>query len=93
MVDDIDTNREITAAFLEDTGYHVDTASSGVEAIQMLGCERYDLVLMDIQMPVMDGAAATKRVRAMPMPIKDIPIIAMTAHVSPQQVKSFSTRA
>ena len=89
VVDDIDSNREISAAYLEDTGYHVDTASSGVEAIQMLGCERYDLVLMDIQMPVMDGAAATKRVRAMPAPVKDIPIIAMTAHVLPQQVKSF----
>ena len=89
MVDDIDTNREIVEAYLEESGYRVDASSSGVEAIQMLGSEHYDLVLMDIQMPFMDGAAATKRIRAMPDPIKDIPIIAMTGNVLPQQVKSF----
>jgi len=89
IVDDIDTNREIVEAYLEESGYRVDCVSSGVEAIQMLGSEHYDLVLMDIQMPFMDGAAATKRIRAMPAPIKDIPIIAMTGNVLPQQVRAF----
>jgi PAS domain S-box-containing protein len=89
VVDDLDTNREIVEAYLEDNGYHVDTVGSGVEAIQMLGSEHYDLILMDIQMPNMDGAAATKHIRAMPHPIRDIPIIAMTGNVLPQQVKAF----
>ena len=89
MVDDLDTNREIVETYLEDIGYQVDTVGSGVEAIQMLGSERYDLVLMDIQMPIMDGVTATKHIRAMPHPIKDIPIIAMTGNVLPQQVRSY----
>ncbi len=89
VVDDLDTNREIVEAYLEDTGYHVDTVDSGIEAIQMLGSQHYDLILMDIQMPIMDGAAATRRIRAMPPPIGDIPIIAMTGNVLPQQVKAF----
>jgi CheY-like chemotaxis protein len=89
VVDDLDTNREIVEAYLEDIGYHVDTVGSGVEAIQMLGSERYDLVLMDIQMPIMDGVTATKHIRAMPYPIGDIPIVAMTGNVLPQQVRAY----
>ena len=88
VVDDLDTNREILETYLEDIGYQVDTVGSGSEAIQALGSERYDLVLMDIQMPIMDGVTATKCIRALPDPIKDIPIIAMTGHVLPQQVRS-----
>ncbi len=89
VVDDLDTNREIVEAYLEDIGYHIDTVGSGVEAIQALGTERYDLVLMDIRMPFMDGVTATRHIRDMPHPIKDIPIIAMTGNVLPQQVRSY----
>jgi PAS domain S-box-containing protein len=89
VIDDIDTNLEIVEAYLVDNGYRVDCVTSGLEAIQMLGANKYDLILMDIQMPIMDGVAATKRIRAMPAPIRDIPIIAMTGNVLPQQVRSF----
>jgi CheY-like chemotaxis protein len=89
VIDDIDTNLEIVEAYLVDNGYRVDCVTSGLEAIQMLGANEYDLILMDIQMPIMDGVAATKRIRAMPAPIRDIPIIAMTGNVLPQQVRSF----
>ena len=89
VVDDLDTNREIVETYLEDIGYQVDTVGSGSEAIQALGSERYDLVLMDIQMPIMDGVTATKHIRAMPHPIKNIPIIAVSANVLPQQVRSY----
>jgi len=89
VVDDLDTNREIVEAYLEDIGYQIDTVGSGVEAIQMLESESYDLVLMDIQMPIMDGVTATKHIRAMPQPIRDIPIVAMTGNVLPQQVRSY----
>ena len=89
VVDDLNTNREIIEAYLEDSGYRVDSAGSAVEAIEMLASEPFDLVLMDIQMPNMDGVAATQRIRQLPPPIRDIPIIAMTGNVLPRQVKSF----
>ena len=89
VVDDLDTNREIVEAYLDERGYQVDTAGSAMDALQMLGSATYDLILMDIQMPVMDGVAATKRIRALPRPIRDVPIIAMTGNVLPEQVKSF----
>jgi CheY-like chemotaxis protein len=89
VIDDIDTNLEIVEAYLQDNGYHVDCVGSGLDGIQLLGSAQYDLILMDIQMPIMDGIAATKRIRALAAPICDIPIIAMTGNVLPQQVKSF----
>ena len=88
VIDDIDTNLEIVEAYLQDNGYHVECVSSGPEAIQLLGSARYDLILMDVQMPFMDGIAATKRIRALAAPIRDIPIIAMTGNVMPQQVRT-----
>jgi PAS domain S-box-containing protein len=89
LVDDLETNQEIVKAYLEDGGYEVVTVSGGEEAINCLREEPIDLVLMDIQMPVMDGVAATRAIRAMEAPIKDIPVIAMTGNVLPQQVQSF----
>ncbi|MDR3460929.1 MAG: ATP-binding protein [Beijerinckiaceae bacterium] len=89
VVDDIDTNREIMEAYLGDNGYSVGTASSGAEAISMLQNEHFDLVLMDIQMPLMDGVTATRVIRALPNSVKDIPIVAMTGNVLPQQVRTF----
>ena len=88
VVDDIETNCEIVEAYLRDNGYEVATVCSAVDAIRILQSERYDVVLMDVQMPGMDGVTATKCIRALPAPIKDIPIIAMTGHVLPQQVQS-----
>ncbi len=89
VVDDIDANREIVGAYLEYTGYHVDAVGSAPEAFGLLARAPFDLVLMDIQMPDMDGITATKWIRALDSPIKNIPIIAMTGSVLPQQVKLF----
>jgi PAS domain S-box-containing protein len=88
VVDDIETNCEIVEAYLTDNGYEVATVCCAADAIHILQSERYDVVLMDVQMPGMDGVTATKCIRALPAPIKDVPIIAMTGHVLPQQVES-----
>jgi PAS domain S-box-containing protein len=89
LVDDLQTNREIVGAYLEDGGYDVVPTSSGAEAISRLRKEKFDLVLMDIQMPSMDGVAATRAIREMGSPVREIPILAMTGNVLPQQIQAF----
>jgi len=89
LVDDLETNREIVRAYLEDGGYDVVPVGSGAEAISRLRKEKVDLVLMDIQMPDMDGVAATHAIRGMGSPVREIPILAMTGNVLPQQIQEF----
>ena len=89
LVDDLETNREIVGAYLEDGGYDAVSVGSGAEAISRLRKEKFDLVLMDIQMPDMDGVAATGIIREMGSPVRDIPILAMTGNVLPQQIQVF----
>jgi CheY-like chemotaxis protein len=88
-VDDLETNREIVGAYLEDGGYDVVPIGSGAEAICRLRKEKFDLVLMDIQMPNMDGVTATRAIREMGSPVREIPILAMTGNVLPQQIQAF----
>ena len=89
LVDDLETNREIVGAYLEDGGYDAVSVGSGAEAISRLRKEKFDLVLMDIQMPDMDGVAATRAIREMGSPVREIPILAMTGNVLPQQIQVF----
>jgi PAS domain S-box-containing protein len=89
LVDDIDADLEIVGHYLRDDGYGVEPCDSAAKAIALLETAPFDLVLMDIQMPVIDGLAATKLIRAMGSPIGDIPIIALTRNVLPQQIRSF----
>ena len=89
LVDDIDTNREIVQAYLERGGYHVVTAASARDAFNLLEIETIDLILMDVQMPVMDGVAATRYIRTLAPPVGKIPIIALTGNILPQQIRSF----
>lgn len=79
VVDDMALNREIACAFLQDAGLQVAEAANGEEALARLAEQHCDLVLMDVQMPVLDGLAAARRIRA-GSGCPDIPIIAMTAH-------------
>ncbi|MDP4021909.1 ATP-binding protein [Methylobacterium sp. NEAU 140] len=86
LVEDGEMNREVAQAILEHMGYRVDLACDGQEAVRMVqGCA-YDLVLMDVEMPVMDGMTATRRIRTLDGPVRHIPIVAMTAHILPEQV-------
>jgi signal transduction histidine kinase/CheY-like chemotaxis protein len=84
LAEDVEVNREIVSALMEPTGIAIDCVVNGVEAVRLFerDPERYDLILMDMQMPEMDGCDATRRIRALALPwAQKIPIIALTANV------------
>jgi len=80
LVEDNEINREVVVGLLEDDGLRIDQAENGQRAVEMIEASDYDLVLMDMQMPVLDGVAATRAIRANPR-FALLPIIAMTANV------------
>ncbi len=81
LVEDNKINRQVAAEFLEQARFYVDIAENGQEAINILQSEKYDCVLMDIQMPVMDGLTATSHLREKEQ-FKDLPVLAMTANAT-----------
>ncbi|QLA16097.1 PAS domain S-box protein [Desulfolutivibrio sulfoxidireducens] len=82
IAEDNITNQQVAVGILTKLGMRVDAVANGVEALQALRSIPYDIVLMDVQMPVMDGFEATRQVRSAQSAVLDhaIPIIAMTAH-------------
>ena len=82
LVEDVEENRMLIQAFLRQTGCRLEMAVNGSDAVEKFSAGRFDLVLMDIQMPVMDGYTATRRIRAREAAAGTgpTPIVALTAH-------------
>lgn len=92
LAEDNKVNLFITESMLNDWGFNVDVAGNGEEVLRLMELKDYDLVLMDIQMPIMDGLEATKRIREMRDPNKSrVPVIAITANTGRQAHKQFMT--
>lgn len=86
VVDDLDANREIVRALLEATGQQVHEASGGAQAVSLAVRQTFDLILMDLQMPGMDGFATTRAIRRLSPENSTTPIIALSANVLPEHV-------
>ena len=89
IVDDNATNRVVAQALCEMFGCTSETAEDGQEALDAVQATRFDLILMDIKMPRMDGVAATKAIRALQGPAATTPIIALTANADPDDAKKY----
>jgi CheY-like chemotaxis protein len=82
IVEDQALNRDVAQGMLKAIGVETDTAADGEDALAKILSDRYDLVLMDCQMPVMDGFTATAELRKREAPGTHVPVIALTADVT-----------
>jgi CheY-like chemotaxis protein len=79
-------NRELVRTMLKQLGHSFEEAEDGATAVRAAMEQRFDLILMDMQMPLMDGLSATRAIRASPNPNMRTPIIALTANVLAPQI-------
>ncbi len=89
IVDDNATNRVVAQALCEMFGCTSETAEDGIEALEAVQERRFDLILMDIKMPRMDGVAATLAIRALEGPVSAIPIVALTANADRDDARRY----
>jgi len=89
IVDDNATNRMVAEALCEMFDCTSEQAVDGIEAVEAARMRGFDLILMDIKMPRMDGVAATRAIRALPGPAGQTPIVALTANADPSDVRGY----
>lgn len=90
IVEDYDDTRLMLKQVLEARGFHVLEAVNGQEAVEIAGRERPDMILMDLDLPILDGISATQRIRKQPQ-MNQVPIVAVTAYpMSYTHVKAFA---
>ena len=90
LVEDVVMNQQLAKAILEGKGLEVDLAVNGLEAVDRVKEKQYDLVLMDVHMPVMDGVQATRLIRLLPSEARaTTPIVALTANCSDAEVSFY----
>lgn len=89
IVDDNATNRVVAQALCEMFGCTSETAEDGLQAVEIVQERLFDLILMDIKMPRMDGVQATQAIRALPGPAAAIPIVALTANADPEDARKY----
>jgi len=79
LAEDVKLNQMLTQKLLARSGYLIDIAENGIQAVDAMKNNDYDVILMDVQMPEMDGIEATKQIRQLPGTKKFVPIVALTA--------------
>ncbi|QTN18802.1 response regulator [Brevundimonas sp. AJA228-03] len=89
IVDDNATNRIVAQALCEMFGCSSETAEDGLAALEAVQARPFDLILMDIKMPRMDGVQATQAIRALTGPARNVPIVALTANADPDDAKHY----
>jgi CheY-like chemotaxis protein len=89
VVDDNATNRMVVEALCEMFDCSTESVVDGVEAVEAARAGRFDVILMDIKMPRMDGVTAAREIRKLPAPAGLVPIIALTANADPDEVAEY----
>jgi signal transduction histidine kinase len=89
LVDDIAMNRDVVGAFLRSAGHEVWLVENGQDGIRLASEQNFDVILMDVRMPEMDGLEATRQIRALPEPRGQVPILALTAGVLPEEIAEY----
>ena len=85
--EDVAVNRELIRLILEPKGYAVDTVCDGIEAVEAVTLQAYDIVFMDMQMPGMDGMDATRAIRRLGGRYQSLPIVALSANIIADQIQ------